>query len=225
MSASQILDRVHTLASIETLASEPGAFATALADELPAGNDAGAIASRDAALAAALQRIDDTIARVMRIQLDRVLAADTAIPPPTRKVFASTIISYANRLPLLAERVRDVASRARAANADAIADAVVDAAEATLALRDAVSSGVLELVQTCARSALPDVERLARDRTRDDAERMRHSALRRELDALATAPDRVRAAPLGDRLKTWPDQVDEPPAEAEVTFADMIELD
>lgn len=225
MAASQILDRVHTLASIETLASEPGAFATALADELPTANDAAAIATRDAALASALDRIDETIARVMRIELDRVLAADTAIPPPTRKVFASTIISYANRLPLLAERVRDVASRARAANADAITDAVVDAAEATLALRDAVSAGVLELVRSGARSALPEVERLARDRTRDDSERTRHCALRRELEAVATAPERVRAAPLGERLKTWPDQLDEPPAEAEVTFADMIELD
>lgn len=225
MGASQILDRVHALASVETLASEPGAFATALADELPAGADAVAIASRDAALAAALQRIDETVSRVMRIRLDHVLAADTAIPAPTRKVFASTIISYANRLPLLAERVRDVASRARAGNPDAIADAVVDAAEATLALRAEVSAGVLELVRTGARSALPEVERLARDRTRDDAERMRHSAVRRELEALATAPDRVRAAPLGERLKTWPDQLDEPPAEAEVTFADMIEID
>jgi hypothetical protein len=223
--ASQVLDRVHSVASIEALAAAPDAFATELAVELPAGASPDTIAARDAAFAAALLRIDETTARVMRIQLDRVLAADTAIPTPTRKVFAGTIVSYANRLSVLGERARDVAARAGAANADAIADSVVDAAEATLALRVSVATGVLELVRTRAREALPEIERLARDRTRDDAERMRHSALRRELEALVVAPDRVLAAPFAERLKSWPGLLDEPPPEAEVTFADMIELD
>jgi hypothetical protein len=225
MAASQLLDRAHSIAGIETLEAEPDAFATALAAELPGGTTHDAIAARDAALAAALQKIDDTTARVMRIQLDRVLAADTAIPAPTRKVFASTIISYANRLSVLGDRVRDVAARANAADADAIAQSVMDAADSTLALRVAVATGVLELVRTEARAALPEIERLARERTRDDAERMRHSALRRELEALVAAPDRVLAAPLAERLKSWPNLLDEPPPEAEVTFADMIELD
>jgi hypothetical protein len=225
MPASQILDRVHSLASIEALEAEPGSFATALHSELPGGITPDAIAARDAALAAALQRIDQTAARVMRIRLDHVLANDTAIAAPTRKVFASTIVSYAHRISLLAERVRDVAVRAGAAHADAIAQSVIDAAEATLALRASLAIGVLELVRSCAREALPELEKLARDRTRDDAERMRHSALRRELEALVAAPDRVLAAPLADRLKTWPALLDEPPPEAEVTFADMIELD
>jgi hypothetical protein len=224
MGAAQIIDRVHSLATAESLSSEPGAFAEALSIELPAGHTSAAIAARDAALAAALDRIDEMVVRVMRSQLDHVLAADTSIPPPTRKVFALTIISYANRLPLLAERVRDVAARSRH-DADAVADAVVRAAEATFALRDAVAGGVLELVVATARAALPEVEKLARDRTRDDAERTRQSALRRELEALTAAPDRVRAGPFADRLKTWPDQLDDPPPEAEVTFADMIELD
>jgi hypothetical protein len=225
VAASQHLDRVHSAAGIEALEAEPDGFARELAAELPAGTAPSVIAACDAAFAAALQRIDDTIARVMRIQLDRVLAADTSIPTPTRKVFAATIINYANRLPLLGDRVRDVAARAGAANADAIAESVVDAAETTLALRVAVAVPVLELVRTRAREALPEIERLARDRTRDDAERMRHSALRRELEALVAAPDRVLAGALPERLKGWPDLVDEPPAEAEVTFADMIELD
>lgn len=225
MLASQILDRVHSVASIEALEAAPDAFAAELAAELPPGTLPDVIAACDAAFAAALQRIDDTIARVMRIQLDRVLAADTSIPAPTRKVFATTILSYANRLAVLGDRVRDVAARAGAADADAIADSVVGAAEAALALRRSVAIGVLELVRSRAGEALPEIERLARDRMRDDAERMRHSALRRELEALVAAPDRVLAAPLADRLSSWPDLLDEPPPEAEVTFADMIELD
>jgi hypothetical protein len=225
MPASQILDRAHSLANIEVLEGAPDTFATALQAELPGGSTPDAIAARDAALSAALQRIDEMAARVMRIRLDHVLANDTAIPAPTRKVFASTVVSYAHRISLLADRVRDVAARAGAAHADAIAQSVVDAAEATLSLRASVAAGVLELVRSSAREALPEHERLARDRTRDDGERMRHSALRRELEALAAAPERVLAAPLADRLKGWPELLDEPPPEAEVTFADMIELD
>jgi hypothetical protein len=225
MIAFQVLDRVQSLASVEALAADPGAFSAALAPELPDGVTAEAIAARDAALRDALQRIDDLASRVMRIRLDHALAHDTTIAAPTRKVFAQTIASYAGRLPLLGDRVRDLAVRGRAPDPDRTADAVVEAARSTLALRDALASFVLELARDGATRALPEVERRARDRTRDDAQRTRDSGLRRELEAIAGTPARITEAPLAGRLATWPDQLDDPAPEAEVTFADMIEID
>lgn len=191
MKAFQLLDRVHSLASIEQLGADPGAFAAALGPELSDGAAADAIAARDAALRDALGRIDELAARIMRIRLDHALADDTAIAPATRKVFAQTIASYAGRLPLLADRVRDVAARGRSPDPDRVADAVLEAARATLALRDALAAGILDLARDGAARALPDVDRRARDRTRDDAQRTADSALRRELEAVAAAPARL----------------------------------
>src|SRR5204862_7375897 len=129
---------------------------------------------RDHALAVALAHVDATMARVMRIRLDHALAsdpaADAAIAPPTRNVFTSTLGKYANDLPLLAQRVRDAAARGGARDPDAVAALVVEAARSTLALRQALRGPVLELVRDLAKSALPDVQRAATDRKRDDAE-------------------------------------------------------
>jgi hypothetical protein len=57
----------------------------------------------------------------MAIRIDHALAADTSLAQPSRKLFATTIIAYADRLGLLAERVRDVAARGGARDADAVA--------------------------------------------------------------------------------------------------------
>jgi hypothetical protein len=222
MAARDLLDRVHTLATLDALESEPDAFAAALARELP---EAEQLDARDAVLSSALARIDETIARAMRLRMDKVLDADTAIAPPTRRVFATTIVAYAGQLELLGDRVRDVAMRARAADPDGLARAVVDAGHGVLALRDTLRFGVLALVRAGAAQMVAATDARARDRTLDDATRMRASAERRELEALAADPARVAAAPWDARVRSWPDQLDEPAAQAEVTFADMIELD
>lgn len=222
MSANDILDRAHTLATVDALAREPDGFAEALARELPEVEQAE---TRDSVFSAALARIDETIARAMRVRMDQVLDADTSIAPATRRVFATTIISYAGKLELLGDRVRDVAMRARAADANGLASAVVDAAREVLALRDRLRSGVLALVRDGAAQMVAAADARARDRTLDDATRMRASAERRELEALAAEPTRIQAAPWDARVRSWPDQLDEPAAQAEVTFADMIELD
>jgi hypothetical protein len=160
----------------------------------------------------------------MRIKLDHTLATDTSLPPVTRKMFAQTVASYADDLGLLERRVRDVAARG-AIDPDAIARTVVDAARATLVLRDALRGGVLELVRSLATAALADVDRKARDKTRQDAERTQWSAVRRDLEVLAAEPDRIEAAPFAARVASWPEQLDEPAAEPEVHPADLIELD
>lgn len=220
MSARQLLDEVHSLARIAELEADPDRYAQALASELPAD-----LEPRDIELSSALGHIDATVARVMRIRLEDVLAADSSIGPPTRNVFATTIVGYANDLGLLARRARDVAERGRAGDPDRIAALVVDCARSSLALRDALRAGVLALIRGVATAAIPEADRQARDRKLDDAPRKRWSAIRRDLEAVAADPERVRSAPLPSRLAQLPQQLDEPDPEREPTLAELIELD
>lgn len=226
MSAAQhILDQAHSLARIAALEADPGAYAERLATELPAAATLAELEARDAALAAALGQIDGMIARAMRIRLGHALANDTSIGAPTRSVFASTITGYAGRLPLLEQRARDVAARGRAGDPDRVAESVVEAARSVLALRDALRAGVLALIRDVARAAVPEADRRARDRNLDEPERRRWSAARRDLQAVAAEPERVLSAPMAARLGALPDQLDEPEADREVAFADLLELD
>lgn len=224
-SAQHVLDQLHSLARLEAFEAEPGAYAERLAAELPAAATLAELEARDAALAGALRQIDAMIARAMRIRLDHVLAADTSIGAPTRNVFATTIVGYAGKLPLLAQRARDVAARGSAADPDRIAESVLDAARSVLGLRDAVRAGVLALICALAEAAIPQADGRARDRHLDEAARRRWSAARRDLEAVAADPARVLAAAMLARLAALPDQLDEPEPERELTFADMLELD
>ena len=217
MSARHLLDRVQTLAQIGALEAAPEQYAAEVVAELSAELDV-----RDGALADALRHIDDTCTRVMRIQLEH--GAD-AIPLPTRRVFAATIVSYEHQLPLLCDRVLDVARRARLANPEGLAAVAVDAARATLALRTALRTPVLAAIRDSAEAAVADADRQARDRRLDDSQRKRWSAVRRELEAVAGDAARILTAPFASRLATWPEQIDEPDPQAEPTFADMIEID
>jgi hypothetical protein len=216
-----VLDQLHSIAALD--AFDPASYAGELA--LPDAATLAELEALDATFATALAAIDTMIARAMRLRLEHALAADTSIGPPTRRVFATTVVGYANNLALLAERARDVAARGGAADPDAIARAVTHAAGMVLALRDAIRSGVLDLIRTRASAAIAGADRNARDRTLDDAQRKRWSAARRDLEAVAADPGRVAVAPMSTRIAALPEQLDEPAAEPEVTFADMIELD
>jgi hypothetical protein len=161
----------------------------------------------------------------MRLSLDHALAADTSIGAPTRKVFATTVARYAGDLGLLAQRASDVAARGGARDPDAVAATVAEAARAVLDLRAQTLAPVLALIRDLAISFVPEADRRARERSLDEPTRRRWSATRRELEALAADPARAGASPMAARLAAFPDQLDEPPPEREVTFADMIELD
>ena len=225
VSSRAVLDQVQSLARIEALEADPAAYARAVADEIVPAASLGELEARDHELAVALAQIDTALTRVMRVRLDHALASDTSIGAPTRTVFASTIGKYANDLPLLAQRVREQAERGGAAHPDDIATLVVDAARASLALRETLRTPVLELVHSLATASRPDVERNAIDRERSDAERKKWSALRRDLETMIAVPAHISSAPLATRLAALPEQIDEPPAGPEVSFADMIELD
>lgn len=221
---------MQSRAAIAELATAPGEYTRLVAEQV-ATIDLGTpialvqLEARDAALAQAIAQVDDFATRVMRIELDHALADDSSIAAPTRKVFASTIVSYATNLGVLEDRARDMAARGRSPNAQAVATAVVDAAHRTLALREALLQPVLALVHDLAHATVADAGKRATDRTLDDPLRTKWSAARRELEALVAQPARIAAGSWATRIAEHPAQIDEPPAEAEVTFADMIELD
>jgi hypothetical protein len=210
-----VLSRLHTRAALDQF--DPAAYVL----DVVGASSLAELEARDAVFTAALAEIDETMTRVMRIELDTALADDTSIAPATRKVFAGTINAYANNVELLASRTRDVAARGGAADVEAVVSAVTAAATRTLALRDALRAKVFEAAMTTARDGVGE---RARDRKLDDGVRKKWSAWRRELEAIAADPARV-TAPIGARLASWPEQIDEPDPEPEVTFADMIELD
>jgi len=221
--AQRLLDAIQSLPAIE--APIAARYAEELAAELPAGATQADLAAGDAALAAALAHVDATATRVMRIRLDHALAADSSIEPTTRRVFAHTVVGYAENLGLLESRARDVAARGKARDPGATAALVVDAARATLAWRDELREPVLALARGRAAAAVATADASARDRQLGEPERKRWSALRRELEAIAADPERVASAPLATRLAAWPEQLDEPEAAREPTLAELIELD
>jgi len=224
-SAQDVLDRVHSLASLELIEAEPGSVAARLATDLPAVSSLSELEARDAMLVDLLGQIDVMIARAMRLRLDHALTMDASIGAPTRSVFASTIVGYADRIPLLAQRARDVAARGRATDPDAIAGVVVAAARAVLELRAAIRAEVLAVIRQLATASAPEADHRARDRKLPEPARRRWSAARRDLEAVAADPERVLAAPLAARLAALPDQLDEPAPDPEPTFKDLLELD
>lgn len=225
MEWKRTLDRVHTLAGLDAFAAEPGAVATQLEAEVGPASSTADLDARDALLRSVLAEVDALAVRAMRLRLEHALAADTSIAPPTRTVFARTIVGYAGNLALLGERARDVAARTRGVNAAAVADLVVEAARSVLELRDAVLAPFLQLVARLAAATAPEADARARDQTRTDAERTKWSAIRRDQEALAASPILIASAPLAARLAALPAQLDEPPPKPEVSFADMIEMD
>jgi hypothetical protein len=195
-----LLDKAYSLARLDALDLD------AYRDELSAVGD-----DFDAPLAAALDDIDALAARAMRLLIE-----DVGLAPPTRNVFASTIVSYAGRMQLLEQRVDSVAPGAL--------DAVMAAATRCLALRESLRDVVFALVVARATAQVADADRKARDRNHDERGRRRWSAMRRDREALVAQPALI-ATVLVTRLAALPDQLDEPEPEPEKSFADMIEMD
>lgn len=221
----QALDRAHSLGQLEALAADAPSVLDALHAETPEAKTLGELEARDAALAAALDAIDAITIRSMKVRLDHALASDGSIGPPTRNVFAQTIVTYADKVPLLVDRARDLAARGRAPSPDDVADLVAGAARASLALRDALRGGVLALVQRLAKAAVSEADRQARDGTLDDAQRKRWSATRRDLEMLANDPAAITAAPMAARVAAWPELLEEPTPRREPSLAELIEID
>src|SRR4029078_761852 len=93
-----------------------GAYAEALAAEIPAAATLPELEARDAALAQALGQIDAMLVRAMKLRLEHALADRPSIAAPSPAVFAHTVSRCAGQLALLEERARDVAARGGAGN-------------------------------------------------------------------------------------------------------------
>ena len=218
-----MLDSIHSLAGLDAL--QLAAYTEAIVNGTPPAVTLAELEARDAYLAAALTRIDDALPRFMKLRLDRALADDVSLGAPTRKVFAQTVASYADNLGSLGDRVRDLAVRGRAPDPEAVTSAVLDAARATLADRDALRAGVLAHIAGLATAGVAQADHQARDRTLSEAQRTKWSAVRCDCEVLAQEPAKLLAAPWAARIASWPAQLDEPPVAPEVHPADLIELD
>lgn len=219
----QALDRAYLPTQIEAL--DPQSVVEALAAELPDPQSLTDLEARDAQLATALETIDAFAIRTMKVRLDYALADDSSLPPPTRNMFAQTIVTYADDLALLAERARDIAARGRAAAPDVVAERVASAARATLDQRAALRDGVLVLVARLARTSVAVADRFARDSKLDEPARKRWSAVRRDLETIAQTPAAITAAPMATRIAAWPEQIDDAAPVREPTLAELLELD
>ncbi len=224
-SAKQLLDQVQSVARLDALAADPSAYAELVAGELPAGDELDAFEARDHQLRDALGQLDAMIERAARLGIEHALAHDSSIGVPSRKVFATTIVSYAGRLDLLATRARELAARGGASDPDDIATRIFDVARRVLELREAMRSAVLARVQQLAETALIGADGRARDARRDEASRKRWSAVRRDLEMIAQRPEAIAAAPMAKRVAAWPEQLDEPEPEKVPSLAELIELD
>ncbi|MEP6864514.1 MAG: hypothetical protein ABJE66_28085 [Deltaproteobacteria bacterium] len=202
------LDQVYSLAQLERF--DPAEYLAQLA--FGSATTLEELASRDTAFVAELAAIDAMIARAMKLRLELV----DALAPPTRNVFATTIIQYARQLDVLQQRVYSVAPAA--------VPAVMAAAQELLDLRAALRAGVLELVRTHAAADVALADSHARDRKLEDGPRKQWSRARRDLEALALDPTGI-TTPTTQRHAAYPEQIDDAAAGPEPTFADMIELD
>jgi hypothetical protein len=223
-SAQQLLDAVQSLGQLD--AFDGDGYVGRLTDELGDGTlSLAGLEARDEALRAALAAIDAFAGKDMRIRLDHLLAGDTSVAPPLRKVLASTITSYVGRLELMGERVEGAAARVDPGRAADTAAAVVDVAERVLSTRAELRAGVLGLARQLASAALPAARAASRDRSSEDAMRQRWVAIRRDLELVVEEPQRVGAARLTERVKTLTEP-DEPLEELpEPTRGELIELD
>jgi hypothetical protein len=202
------LDQVYSLAQLERF--DPAEYLAAL--DFAAAPTLADLAARDLAFVAELAAIDAMTSRAMKLRLEH---ADV-LPPPTRNVFATTIVQYARQLDVLQQRVYSVAPAAVAT--------VMAFAQAVLDLRATLRAGVFDLVRAHSAADGAAADGHARDRKLDDSVRKQWSAARRDLEALALDPTAI-TTPTAQRLAAYPEQLDDAAAGPEPTFADMIELD
>jgi hypothetical protein len=221
-SAQQLLDAVHAPAQID--AFDPAAYVARLVEELDGGTvSMASLEATDEQVRTALLAIDAFSARCMRIRLDHLLAADTSVAPPLRKVLAGTVTNYAGDLALLRERVVAVASRVDPRGAGATADRIVDLARQVLDARNDLYERVLDGAKQIASARIAAARQAARDRYSEEPVRRRWTAALRDLEQVVERPARIIEAPWRERMKTVVGP-DEPVEEApEPSLGELIE--
>ena len=197
------LDRVQSLDDLNHF--EPGEFAQALqADLSPAIStemtDATsllpAVAARLDALHQVLLAIEPFARKLMGIRMLHVLAAEP-VSPQLRTLLATTVLSYAGDLSLLARRFE------RTLSVHAL-DAVLASAESVLALRHELQLAVFALAHALCTAYLPRLAKAARSPLGSDAQRGRLRQACLDLQRITQSPELLLQAPFEVRLKTLP---------------------
>ncbi len=195
---------------------------------LPAGAPLDQLGDGLDTLASALVEIDRFAQRCARIYLAHALAA-TPAPPQLYTLFATTVLSYADQLALLRQRVAGALVRIapEAATAARVTDAVVESLERVLADRAALRDGVLAIARRLAAAQLPSARGAARDRSLSDERRQQWGRARVDLEAIGERPETVAAGSFTERLQRMPSPPEEPEPEVEPTKGrfSLIEID
>lgn len=132
--AVELLDQVYSLAQLETF--DVDAVVARLAEQI----SGCPVEQVDEQIRAALSAVDALTSRAMRIRLDHALVDDTAVPRQFRTYLAAQVFEFAADLDLLRARARQVVGD------DAVAAAIVAAADRVLATRAALRQGIIGLV-------------------------------------------------------------------------------
>jgi len=132
--AVELLDQVYSLAQLDAL--DVGAVVNRLAEQIADCS----VEQLDEQIRATLSAVDSLTSRAMRIRLDHALVDDTAVPRQFRTYLAAQVFEFADDLDRLRARARQVVCD------DAVAGAIVAAADRALATRAALRQGILALV-------------------------------------------------------------------------------
>ena len=218
--ARRLLDQVYSLR--ELVAVDPLHFLARLGDQPPPEPivDLDELGAWLDGLRGLLDEIDRFAAKAMRIRVDHVL--DPA--PVTREfrvLIGTTVLGYAEDVPLLKRRVAAAIARHDAATAHRFAEEVGAVAEAVLALREELRRRLFDFLVERAQGLQPAARRASREPTRDARDQDRWRRARWDLEQIAARPDRLARAPFARRLGEAPgaeDEPAEPPAEPEHRF-------
>jgi hypothetical protein len=232
--ARRLLDDVQHLAQVEAFDAAPfaaavaSAAAAAVTSEAAVASDAAAggvlaiVGARLDELRALLDEIDRFAQKSMRI---RITYACDALPPQFRTLLFSTIVSYERDPPLLRTRVSASLARIDPATAGATTDAIMRAAEQTLAMRATLREAVLGAARAFAGAQVAAVAQAARDASLAEKDRVALRCARVDLAQVVERPELIAAAPFAARLAKIDPPGDEPEPEPATSRTSLLEID
>jgi hypothetical protein len=204
--ARRLLDEVQHQNQLDAL--EPARFAAALeAETPPTGTTLAQLAAGLDGGRGLLEEIDRFTEKAMRIRLHQL---DAPVPAQLRTLVATTLVGYAADPARLRGRLADILARVDRAAAAATTERIMEAAERTLATRQALRDAVTALAARMAAAWLPVARRAASDRTQADDERERWARARVDLEQVAGRGAVVETAGHEERLGQIAAPADEP---------------
>lgn len=221
--ALRMLDPIHHLP--ELLAFEPRRLLDALRDEALAVQPATieALGAHLDDLRAVFDELERFAQKSMHVRM-QTLAADP-VPKQLMTLITSTIVGYANDLPLLRRRILPALERNDRGSADAIMTKIEAAATRVLGELATLRAGVLAIVEQVATARLVDATRLAADAVVPDAERAAWRRARVDLQQLAERGVTITKGRTAERLATIDTPPEEPRPESTADRFSLLEID